>query len=91
MNRTGRVIVIMLILIGCAGGLLWFGKGKIKKAQPRQVITMKENIYITSVSGSVITVLEEGNNKEYTASSGFQEDVTGCRLDIYRWSAYQDQ
>ncbi len=77
MNRTGRVIVIMLILIGCAGGLLWFGKGKIKKAQPRQVITMKENIYITSVSGSVITVLEEGNNKEYTASSGFQEDVTG--------------
>ncbi len=67
MKRTGRAIIIFILIIGCIFGLWFYGSYRGKKIQETgQTIS---NVYITSVSGSTVQFLSGDKMFSYDTAS----------------------
>lgn len=76
MRRTGRMIFIFLLILGCMAGL-WIFQSWREAGQMQQESTLY-NVYVKGISGSSIQVLHDGSEESYTTASAVTgQAVTG--------------
>lgn len=79
MRRTGRVIFILILLIGSIVGL-WLFQGW-RMAKKKQTTTKISNIYITKLEGTNLHGMEK-ENKVWTMASAVTEEVKPGVADL---------
>ncbi|MCH5251654.1 MAG: SpoIID/LytB domain-containing protein [Lachnospiraceae bacterium] len=81
MKRTGRVLFIFLIILGCMAGLWLFQSWKdTKNLSDKKTI---RNGYITEISGSSVNVVSDGKQQVWESASAITgQAVTGV-ADLY--------
>ena len=76
MRRTGRVILVFILIIGSMMGM-WIFQSWREAKQKQQESTL-HNAYVTDVSGASLQVLHEGSEKSLQmASAVTEQSITG--------------
>lgn len=81
MRRTGRVIFIFVLILGCMFGLWMFQswrEEKIRKSE-KQI----NNVYITGVSGSTVQVLGREGEVFYDTATAISGEAVSGVADLY--------
>ncbi len=81
MNRTGRVFLIFLIIVGCMAGL-WFFQAW-RESEERASSRSIRNAYITSISGTSVTAVAEGEKREWESAGAVSGQSISGIADIY--------
>lgn len=81
MRRTGRVVLLLLILLLCMLGLWMFQAWREGKQREKQEVL--HNVYITGASGTAVAIAGEENTNLESAASVSGEAVTGVVADLY--------
>lgn len=76
LRRTGRVILIFILIVGCMMGM-WIFQSWREARQKQQESTLY-NVYVTDASGTSIQVLHDGNEQSLQMASAITgQSVTG--------------
>lgn len=83
LRRTGRMILIFILVLGCMGSL-WIFQSWREAGQMQKESTLY-NVYVKNVSGNSIQVLHDGSEQSYTTASVVTgQAVTGV-ADLHLW------
>lgn len=81
MKRTGRVIIIFIIVFGCMAGMWIFQAWR--ESEDSSSKRSLRNVYVTSVSGTFVTAVFDGKDEKWeTAEAVTGQSVSGI-ADIY--------
>ncbi len=80
MGRTGRVVLIFIIIIGSMIGMCFFRSWQAAREDSDQETLY--NVYITSVTGTTVCVVSDEGDTRWELRSSISEDVTAGVADI---------